>query len=102
MTAPHPEIFRDGPLYKTLVQVLPIFVKDPFSEAPTLDVQRLKDATAKSHEAVYKWLRKSKLTVENVNLIVEIANRADNVEILTKLDRTPPVFTDFHQFIGAA
>ena len=93
------ENFTDGPLYAKLIEVLPIFVRDPFSTSPTLNVQALREATSKSHEAVYKWLRKSKLTPENVNLIVALANREDNVAILTKLGRTAPSITDFHDFV---
>lgn len=97
------ENFTAGPLYKKLVQVLPIFVQDPFSEAPSLNVQKLREATAKSHEAVYKWLRSSRLTPENATLIVNLANRTDNVAILAKLDREPPTINDFHPFVfGAA
>lgn len=94
---------KASPLYKKLAQVLPIFVKNPFDDAPELDVRKLQEATGKSHEAVYKWLRKSKLHPDNATLIVDLANRDDNVSILKKLDRTPPSIADFHEFVfGAA
>lgn len=95
--------FTVGPLYKKLVEVLPIYVKDPFSAAPKLDVEKLREAASKSHEAVYKWLRKGKITPENATLLVELSNRPENVAILQTLGRTPPTITDFHDFVfGAA
>lgn len=91
--------FTTGPLYKKLIEVLPAYVKDPFSDAPELNVAKLIAAVQKSHEAVYKWLRKSRLTPNNAEQIVALANRPDNVNALTKLGRKPPTREDFLQFV---
>lgn len=91
--------FTTGPLYKKLVEVLPAYTKDPFGEAPELNVAKLISAVEKSHEAVYKWLRKSRLTPSNAQQIVALANRADNLKALTSLGRTPPTREDFLQFV---
>lgn len=93
--------FKDGALYKALVTHLPVFAKKPFDTASDLDVQALKEATGKSHEAVYKWLRSSKLTPANAQALVKLANSDDNVRVLTALGRTPPTLQDFHSFVFA-
>lgn len=93
------ENFTDGPLYKMLIQVLPIFVRDPFSATPSLNVQELRDAVGKSHEAVYKWLRKSRLTPDNAKHLVNLANRPENLQVLANMRRTPPTIRDFDKFV---
>jgi len=94
--------FTTGQLYKTLVQVLPTYVQDPFAETPTLNVQRLREAMGKSHEAVYKWLRSSRLTPPNATQLVELANRDDNLKALSSLGRKPPTIQDFMPFVFSA
>jgi hypothetical protein len=94
--------FKDGPLYKKLIQVLPIFVLDPFSETARFNVQRLIEATGKSHEAVYKWLRSSKLTPDNATMLVGIASSEANVAVLTTLNRPTPTLQDFLPFVFGA
>jgi len=94
--------FTTGPLYAKAIHFLPIYVQDPFSAKPTLNVKRLMEATGKSHEAVYKWFRKSVLTPENATALVALANSPENVEILKRLDRTPPTIQDFHEFVFGA
>lgn len=93
--------FTDGDLYKKLVEVLPTYVQDPFAAKPSLNVQRLRDAVGKSHEAVYKWLRSSRLTPANAKELVELANREENQKILRTLGRTPPTIQDFMPFVFA-
>lgn len=93
--------FTDGPLYKTLIQFFPLYVKEPFGPDPKLNVLRLQEATDKSHEAVYKWLRKSKLRPENVDLLVEIGNRPENLAVLQTFGRTPPTRETFLPFVFA-
>lgn len=99
---PATDDFTNGPLYKKLVIVLPIFAQDPFSESPRLNVVKLKEAAKKSHEAVYKWLRSSRLTPENADLLVNLANTLENQSILTKLDRPFPTRKDFETFVYGA
>lgn len=96
------ENFTDGPLYKMLVKVLPAYVQNPFGESPSLNVQRVREDVKKSHEAVYKWLRKSRLTPQNAEELVKLANRPENVKALTSLGRTPPTREDFLQFVFTA
>jgi hypothetical protein len=94
--------FTKGALYKKLVEVLPAYAQDPFSKTPTLNVQRLREAVDKSHEAVYKWLRSSRLTPPNVDAIVELANSTVNLAALKQLGRKPPTREDFLQFVFTA
>lgn len=93
--------FTAGPLYKTLVTFFPTMVKNPFEAEPRLNVQKLRKATEKSHEAVYKWLRTSSLTPKNATLLVELANREANLTALSALGRTPPAIQDFSPFVFA-
>lgn len=93
--------FTTGALYKTLVHYLPTFVQDPFGQEPTLNVQRLREATEKSHEAVYKWLRGSRLTPKNATVLVELANQEPNLKALATLSRKPPTIQDFTPFVFA-
>jgi|GEM_PF-2228319 len=97
-TAPA-ENFTTGPLYKTLVQVLPIFVLNPFSDTPVLSVPKLRKATGMSHEGVYRWLRKSRLSGEKAGLLLKLANSEENVKVLDALGRTPPSIRDFDPFV---
>lgn len=96
--------FKDGALYKALVSYLPLYVKEPFSDEAQLDVEKLRGALPrkKSHEAVYKWLRSSKLTPENASMLIELANTAANRKALTALNREPPSRRDFDAFVYAA
>ena len=102
MTTTATENFTTGPLYRKLVHVLPIYAQDPFSDSPTLNVQKLREAAGKSHEAVYKWLRSSRLTPENADLLVRLANSPENQAILTRLDREFPTRKDFETFVYGA
>lgn len=90
-----------GPLHNALVAVLPIFVKDPFSSAPRLDIPKLHPALSKSHETVYKWLRINRLNPRNAQALVDLANTEDNVAALKKLGRKPPRVEDFSSFVFA-
>lgn len=101
MTTKSPE-FTDGLLHAKLVTVLPLYVRDPFSDAPRLDVPRLHRALKLSHEAVYRWLRSDRISPKNVERIVALSNADENRSILDKLGRTPPVLKDFSDFIFAA
>jgi len=83
------------PLYLSLVKCLPLYVDNPFSPLPVLNVKKLHTEMNKSHEGVYKWLRAGKVSPRNAQAIVELANRQDNVDALTRLDRSPPRLEDF-------
>lgn len=90
-----------GPLYQKLVQFLPIFVNNPFDTDASLNVPKLREAVGLSSEGIYKWFRKNRLAAEHIPTIVELANREDNVKILTTLGRTPPTIEDFHDIFFA-
>lgn len=92
----------DGPLYKTLVKFLPTMVQDPFSDEPKLNIRRLHSAVGMSHEGVYKWLRSSRLTPENVDCLLDLAKREVNVQALRTLGRTIPTIQDFVPFVFTA
>lgn len=66
------------PLNQFLKRILPGYIT-PYQR---LDVERLRAdvVPSRSHEAVYKWLRKSKLTPENARALIELANRQGNLD----------------------
>lgn len=88
-----------GPLHAALVAALPIFVKEPFSTAPRLNIPELKKAVGKSHETVYKWLRTNRLNPRNAQRLVDLANTRDNVAVLRQLGRSAPRIEDFSRFV---
>ena len=90
-----------GPLHQALVAVLPLYVRELFSENPKLDVLKLHKDLGKSHEAVYQWMRVNRLLPRNAQLIVEVANRPDNVAALKMMGRKPPKVEDFSRFVFA-
>lgn len=92
----------NGALYKWLVFILPTFVRDPFSDDPSLNVQELREAVGKSPETVYKWLRKNRLTTSNAKRIYSLSHSAENQKVLASLGRTPPVIRDFDRFVYGA
>lgn len=94
-----PKKFTTGPLYKKLVEVLPAYVEDPFGEKPKLNVGKLRDAADMSSEGIYKWLRRSRLSPHAVDKLVELGNKANNLRVLTTLERTPPTREDFLGFV---
>lgn len=86
-----------GPLYRLLMDTFPayrttydVFDVRAFGAEPEI---------ARSHEALYKWLRSGKLTIENARSIVTLANRDDNAARLAAAGRTPPVLTDLLHFL---
>lgn len=91
--------WADGPLHKALVNALPAFVKEPFSENPKLNIPRLKDALGKSHETIYKWLRSSKLRPCNLEQLILLANSDENLAVLSKMKRKAPKREDFSRFL---
>jgi len=93
--------WSSGPLYKHLVAVLPAFVDNPFSDDPVLNVQKLREATGRSHEGVYKWLRASRLTAAGAKKLVTVANSAENRRALTALNREIPTIDSFARFVFA-
>lgn len=100
-TPTEPSSLIDGTLYKALAQFLPRYTQNPFVAEPSLNVGLLHTELKKSHEAVYKWLRSSRLTPANATALVGLANRADNVKVLATMGRTPPKIDDFMPFVFA-
>jgi len=99
--APKTDI-TESPLYKKLVQVLPIFVKNPFSDNPRLNVAALYGETGMSNEGTYKWFRNHRLTPQNATMLLSIATREKNLAILKTLGRKAPTLEDFAPFVFAA
>lgn len=84
-----------GPLYQFLLDNLPAYI----TPLGVLDVQALKVPAERSHEAIYKWLRKGKLTPENARKVLEVMNGPKNVAALAENDRKPPKIEDFLPFM---
>ena len=89
--------WADGPLYTFMMETFP----EHRSMYQILDVQRLKRELGRSHERIYQWLRKSKLTPGNARAICELANSEANVAALAKVNRTPPEIHQFNRFVYA-
>lgn len=82
-------------LYTTLVSFLPLYTDNPFTQTPKLNVGKLCAAIGMSHEGLYKWLRKGRLKADNAKMLLELANREDNAEVLRQLGRETPKIEDF-------
>ena len=86
-----------GPLYQLMFDALPTY----HTKSGILDVLTLKDELKRSHEAVYKWLRTSRLTPENVRRIRGVINQPGNLAALSKLKRKAPDLREFDAFLYA-
>lgn len=85
--------WTNGPLYKFMMDIFP----SHRTICNYLDVLRLSRELNRSHEALYKWLRKGKLTPENAVLILNLATASPNAALLPSALTT----RDFEQFIYA-
>lgn len=90
-------IISQGDLYQFLLEILP----DHKTKRLALDVKKLREnpQIMKSHEAVYKWVRKNELTPEMAMALCNIANSQENRESLAREGRTPPSIQDFNRFV---
>lgn len=90
------------PLNAALIHALPTMVKDPFSDAPTLQIARLHKALGKSHETVYRWLRDNSLRRQkNVDAIMKLVTADSNAAALKRLGRKIPEKQSFMRFLTA-
>ncbi|MEG3175806.1 hypothetical protein U1872_06160 [Sphingomonas sp. RB3P16] len=73
-----------------------VFLLDLFpqhrSSSGLLDVRKLATELGKSHEAVYKWLRKSKISPANADAIRELAIKLYPDTVLDRKDFDPFVY----------
>lgn len=90
--------WENSPLNQFLKRVLPAYVS-PFNQR--LSVQRLRGdlVPPKSHERVYQWLRTSKLTAENAQALLMLANNPEN---LGARGEQPLTIADFEPFVYKA
>ena len=94
-----------GPLNQFLKKIFPSYIT-PYQR---LDVQRLRTELdpPKSHEAVYKWLRSGRLTPENAQALMKLANRPDHTASRlvagwthpSELDDAQLTLRDFDEFV---
>lgn len=84
-----------APLYQFLLDNLPAYI----TPLGVLDVQALKVPVGRSHEAIYKWLRKGKLTPDNAREVLRVMEAPKNVAALAENDRKPPKIEDFLPFM---
>lgn len=66
--------WSNGPLYQFMLKIFP----NHRTILLRLDVEQLAGELGKSQEAIYKWLRKSRLTPENADALLALANASDN------------------------
>lgn len=102
-----------GTLYALLMDSLP----DHHTESGILDVDKLSTDLGKSHEAVYKWLRRGfpggvaaptpsdpnrrvpALEAKNARALFNLANGESNVAALRRLKKKPPEIRSFDPFV---
>ena len=84
-----------GPLYNLLCDSFPTYR----TKLNALDIQRLRTGLGKSHEAVYQWLRKGKLSPTNARKLIGLAAAPENATALKKAGREPPTLEDFLPFM---
>lgn len=89
--------WKDGALYKFLMETFPAHR----SVCQFLDVLQLARDLKKSHEAVYKWLRSSKLTPGNADAIRALAIAEPNAALLLAAGKPLPERKDFDVFVYA-
>lgn len=81
--------WSNAPLYVYLCEIFPkhrtILLR--------LDVEQLAEELGKSQEAIYKWLRKSRLTPDNAAALLDLANKQER--------DTPLTIRDFDKFVYA-
>jgi len=86
-----------GPLYTFLMDTFPTYrtVYELF------DVKRFtaEPEIGKSYEAIYKWLRRGKLTIDNARAIISLASRDDNAAVLAAAGRQVPEISDLVRFL---
>lgn len=89
-----------GPLYAFLLEIFPEYR----SPSNRFDVKRLHGDLKKSHEAVYKWIRSSRLTPENAQALRDLANTPENTEARRAAgsERLEITIRDFDSFVFAA
>lgn len=87
-----------GRFHAFLVERFPTMVDAPFSDNPTINVQRMADATGFSNQAVYNWISRDRIGRSGVRRLIEIARQPKNLDALKRLGRTPPTVEDFAQF----
>lgn len=84
-----------GPLYTFMMKYFP----EHRTAFEILDVLRLKDDLNRSHEAIYKWLRSSRLTPQNARAIMELAATEKNAAALAARGIAPPEIREFDCFV---
>ena len=95
---PHVPEWKSGPLYKTLTAKLPAFCYP----SGDLRMSDFHDAMGRSHEAVYKWLRASKITPTVAQRICDLSLDPRNVRLLREAGQPKPSIKDFTSFVFPA
>lgn len=90
--------WKDGALNKLLVHFLPAFTDAPFADGGDLKIDTLKKEVDRSHEAIYRWLRSGRLTIDNAKRLHGAALQPENLKALAALNRQPPTIRDFEPF----
>ena len=85
-----------GPLYDLLQAKLPAQCTEN-----GLNILLLRKALGMSHEGVYKFLRKGRLSSAAAKALVTIGNSPENKKALSKLRLTTPKIEDFYPFLLA-
>ena len=88
------------PLYKFLSEIFPAYK----GRYHILDVLTIAKRLNISGEAIYRWLRKGKLTPKNAQALCTLANDPANVEELAACNppKKVPVIEDFMPFVFSA
>lgn len=84
-----------SPLYPFLMDLFP----KHRSVCQYFDVKRLASELNLSPEAVYKWMRSSRLIPANAATLLKHALSEDNIAALRETGRELPTIRDFEQFV---
>jgi hypothetical protein len=92
---PHVPAWKSEPLYAVLVDRLPSFVKP----SGALNMKSLREALGRSPEALYKWLRTSKISPETAQQLLALAQTDNNRRLLRDAKRPGPRLQDFSPYV---
>lgn len=87
--------WAESPLYLFINEIFPTYR----TVLGKFDVLRLAGELRLSHEAIYQWFRKGRLSPQNATAILDLALADSNVDILIEKGTQRPNLKDFDIFV---